>query len=62
MHFAMLIGNHFTKVVSGKVNVFLGISIWETLLSNTVLRNFYKRSIKAFSIQETKMRGAHEEK
>ena len=43
-----------------------GIYIWETLQSNieqkknAILRNF-KRSKKAFSIQETKMRGAHEE-
>ena len=29
---------------------------------NTVLRNFYKRSIKEFSIQETKMIPAHEKK
>ena len=34
VHFAMLTGNDFTKVVSGKVNIFFGIWIWETLLSN----------------------------
>ena len=29
---------------------------------NAVLRKFYKRSKKAFSIQETKMRGLQEKK
>ena len=38
------------------------ITVERRTAKNTVLRNFYKRSIKEFSIQETKMIAAYEKR
>ena len=70
-HFAMIIGNHFTNVISWQVNTFWRVFPYGKHYSqtrnieqqqNTILTfgEFLKGAKKRF--QEAKMRGAHEEK